>query len=206
MFNGVLFGVFNNFCYNSLVSIAGTWLKGSKYVGPGTVLVSCGISISLYIFNIIGDNLKKLDESTAVKNRYLILAAWTAITGALYTFFLVYYGEPPEGCLEKKPKKEETIELKEEEIEKKSEASPNIGLGDILSLPTILWFTGTLLWGLVYVVPFTVGKAYLTTCFNLTGLVFVFFKNNFNFSDYFFKFLKKLYILFKRNIRNQNCH
>jgi len=170
VFNGVLFGVFNNFCYNSLVSIAGSWLKGSKYVGPGTVLVSCGISISLYIFNIIGDNLKKSDESTAVKNRYLILAAWTAITGALYSFFLIYYGEPPEGCLEKKPQTEETIELKEEVTKEKSEVSPEIGLKDILSVPTILWFTGTLLWGLVYVVPFTVGKVYLTTCFNLTGL------------------------------------
>lgn len=200
---GICFGIFNNCCYNGLISVAGGWVKGTKWVTPVTVLVSCGISVSVFLFNHLGNWLNKNMETKAVQYRFLALAVFQAIASAIYIVAMVYYKEPPPDaiCDERKRPAVSTVQIttkleSDEAIEKldlvnntpeqQSNATEvatqekqtlsetrvaSFSYKDLVTDVCLMWLIGTGLWSTVYTMPFTIGKKYITSEFNMTNEV-----------------------------------
>ena len=76
--------------------MAGTFLAGSRFVTPGTVLVSCGISAGTFIFNPVSKMISDQYEDPAddIKYRYYAIVGCFSVAALIYLGAMFLLGEP----------------------------------------------------------------------------------------------------------------
>lgn len=158
----ILFGTFNNFVYNSIISCTGEWLEGTKWVTSGTVLVSCGISLGTFLLNPVSKLLLDTFESEAraVFYRFLLCAGCALVGGCGFMFVA---DEPPSKARDARSEEgqQERLAFNDGDLAKKE----NLDFSILLDAKVWGWLIGTGLWSMIYTVPLTLGKEYITSQF-----------------------------------------